>query len=126
AGKGVVVTHDRREAEKTLHDFMKNPDCSVKTEQVLIEEVITGKEVSAFALCDGKTFLPLGYACDYKRARDNDEGPNTGGMGGYAPEGWPSAAVRDFVNIHVFKPVVEGMAALGTPFTGVLFAGLMI
>jgi len=126
AGKGVVVTLDRAEAEKTLHDFMQNPQCSVKTDKILFEEVLTGKEVSAFALCDGTDFIPLGYACDYKRVGDNNIGPNTGGMGGYAPQGWPTAALRDFVNLHVFKPVVDGMAAAGTPFTGILFAGLMV
>jgi len=126
AGKGVVVTHDRAEALKTLHDFMVNPACSVKTERILLEEKITGKEVSAFALCDGKTFLPLGYACDYKRVNDNDQGPNTGGMGGYAPKGWPSDKARQFIQEHVFRPVMAGMQELKTPFKGILFAGLMI
>lgn len=126
AGKGVVVTRNRAEAEKTLYDFMQNPSCSVKTRQILIEELLDGKEVSAFAICDGKTFLPVGYVCDYKRVRDNNEGPNTGGMGGYAPQGWPSAALKDYINLHIFKPVVDGMAAEGTPFKGVLFAGLMV
>ena len=126
AGKGVVVTHDRAEAEKTLYDFMQNPACSVKTEQILIEELMTGKEVSAFAICDGKSFLPIGYACDYKRVGDNNEGPNTGGMGGYAPQGWPTAAMKDYINLHIFKPVVDGMAAEGMPFKGILFAGLMV
>ena len=126
AGKGVVVTFDRAEAEKTLHDFMQNPQCTVKTNEILFEEVLSGKEVSAFALCDGKDFIPLGYACDYKRVGDHNRGPNTGGMGGYAPQGWPTAALRDFVNLHIFKPVVDGMAAAGTPFTGILFAGLMV
>lgn len=126
AGKGVVVTKDRAEAEKTLYDFMQNPDCSVKTSEILIEELMHGKEVSAFAICDGKIFLPLGYVCDYKRVQDNNQGPNTGGMGGYAPQGWPSAAMKDYINLHIFKPVVDGMAAEGIPFKGILFAGLMV
>jgi phosphoribosylamine--glycine ligase len=126
AGKGVVVTHNRAEAFKTLHDFMMNPACSVKTKRILLEEKMTGKEVSAFALCDGKTFQTLGYACDYKRVNDNDKGPNTGGMGGYAPKGWPSDKARQFIEEHVFRPVVEGMQKRGTPFKGILFAGLMI
>lgn len=126
AGKGVVVTHDRAEAMKTLHDFMVNPACSVKSERILLEEKIFGKEVSAFALCDGKTFLPLGYACDYKRVNDNDKGPNTGGMGGYAPKGWPSDKARQFIQEHIFRPVLAGMQKRGTPFKGILFAGLMI
>jgi len=126
AGKGVVVTHDRAEAEKTLYDFMQNPACTVKTGHILLEEKLDGREVSAFAICDGKTFLPIGYACDYKRVRDNNEGPNTGGMGGYAPQGWPGAAMKDYINLHIFKPVVDGMTAEGTPFHGILFAGLMV
>lgn len=126
AGKGVVVTHDRAEAEKTLYDFMQNPACTVKTARVLFEEKLTGKEVSAFALCDGETFVELGYVCDYKRVRDHDQGPNTGGMGGYAPHGWPSAAARRFVTENIFRRVVDGMKKRGTPFKGVLFAGLMV
>lgn len=126
AGKGVVVTNDRHEALRTVHDFMINPDCSVKSARLLLEEKITGKEVSAFALCDGETFVPLGYACDYKRVNDGDQGPNTGGMGGYAPEGWPSEKARQFINDNVFKKVVAGMKEAGTPFKGILFAGLMV
>ncbi len=126
AGKGVVVTHDRAEAEKTLHDFMVNPACQVKSERILLEEKLSGREVSAFALCDGATFQPLGYVCDYKRVRDGDEGPNTGGMGGYAPKDWPSAKARRFVNEKIFASVIKGMQDRGTPFRGILFAGLMI
>lgn len=126
AGKGVVVTHDRAEAEKTLYDFMLNPACTVKTSRALFEEKLVGKEVSAFALCDGETFVELGYVCDYKRVRDHDQGPNTGGMGGYAPQGWPSPAARSFVTENVFRRVVDGMKKRGTPFRGILFAGLMV
>ena len=126
AGKGVVVTHDRHEAEKTLHDFMVNPECQVKSEHILLEEKLTGQEVSAFALCDGNTFQVLGYVCDYKRVGDGDKGPNTGGMGGYAPQGWPSAKARRFVNEKVFGPVIKGMQDRGTPYRGILFAGLMV
>lgn len=126
AGKGVVVTHDRTEALKTVHDFMENPACTVKSEMLLLEQKITGREVSAFALCDGKDFITIGYACDYKRINDGDQGPNTGGMGGYAPEGWPSAGARSFIEKYIFQSVLDGMAAAGTPYTGFLFAGLMI
>ncbi len=126
AGKGVVVTHDRKEAVQTLFDFMVNPACTVKSARILLEEKITGKEVSAFALCDGKNFTTLGFVCDYKRVRDGDQGPNTGGMGGYAPKGWPSYAARKFVETNIFQPVLDGMAKNGTPFRGILFAGLMV
>lgn len=126
AGKGVVVTSSRDVARETLHDFMENPACTVKADAVLIEQRLTGREVSAFALCDGERFVTLGYACDYKRVNDGDQGPNTGGMGGYAPQGWPSDAARAFVEKAVFAKVVAGMKKRGTPFTGILFAGLMV
>ena len=126
AGKGVVVTHDRAEALKSVHDFMVNPACTVKSERLLLEQKLSGREVSAFALCDGKAFVPLGYACDYKRVRDNDEGPNTGGMGGYAPKNWPSPEAQQFVNENIFARVMSGMKKRGIPFKGILFAGLMI
>ncbi|MEK7483003.1 MAG: phosphoribosylglycinamide synthetase C domain-containing protein, partial [Planctomycetota bacterium] len=125
-GKGVVVTHEKSVAEKTLFDFMKNPQCSVKTNKILFEEKLIGKEVSAFALCDGENFVPLGYICDYKRLQDGDLGPNTGGMGGYAPQDWPSESCKKFVNDQIFSVVLRGMQQQGTPFRGILYAGLMI
>lgn len=126
AGKGVVVTHDRAEAIATVDAFMRDLACSVKSDMLLLEQKITGREVSAFALCDGHGFVTIGYACDYKRVNDGDHGPNTGGMGGYAPENWPSPAARAFIEDHIFARVVTGMAAAGTPYCGFLFAGLMI
>lgn len=126
AGKGVVVTDSRAEALKTAEDFMTNPACTVKTKRLLVEDKLHGREVSAFAICDGKDFLTLGYACDYKRVFSGDKGPNTGGMGGYAPQGWPSESARKFIESRIFAKTLAGMAARGTPFKGVLFAGLMI
>jgi len=126
AGKGVVVTWDRQEAISTLHDFFINPDCPVNTKRVLFEKVLKGKELSAFALMDGNTFITLGYACDYKRLLDGDKGPNTGGMGCFTPKSWPSENLKQQINERVFRPVVEGMKKEGTPFKGILFAGLMI
>ncbi|MGM0422659.1 MAG: phosphoribosylamine--glycine ligase [Pseudomonadota bacterium] len=126
SGKGVVVTNDRITAEKTLYEFMVDPACTVKTEKIVIEQQLFGKEVSAFAICDGQHFVTLGYACDYKRVHDFDEGANTGGMGGYTPQGWPDAQTRKFIETEVFKKTLEGMKKDGTPFKGVLFAGLMI
>jgi phosphoribosylamine--glycine ligase len=126
AGKGVVVTSDIDKAHETLFDFMKNPDCSVKTKSILIEQKLFGKEVSAFALCDGKEFVVLGYACDYKRVGDGDTGANTGGMGGYSPKSWPSDKCKKTIENAIFSPVLKGMAEKGTPFKGILFAGLMI
>ncbi len=125
-GKGVVVTHDRREAEKVLHDFMVNPEISVKTERILIEEKLIGKEASAFALCDGENFQFLGFACDYKRLKEGDEGPNTGGMGGYSPKDWPGENVLEIVKTQIIAPILKGMQMRGHPFVGTLFVGLMI
>jgi phosphoribosylamine--glycine ligase len=125
-GKGVVVTRDRAEAIKTAHDFILNPACTVKTDRLLLEHKVKGKEVSAFALCDGDTFVQIGYACDYKRVRDNDQGPNTGGMGCYIPEGWPSESVRSFVTEGIIRRTITGMKRKGNPFKGILYVGLMI
>lgn len=126
AGKGVVVTCDREEAEKVLFDFMENPECSVKTKSILIEEKLTGKEVSAFAICDGEDYISVGYACDYKRVGDGDIGPNTGGMGGYSPKNWPSEECKKQVDEKVFEVVLRGMKERGAPFKGILFAGLFV
>ena len=129
AGKGVVVTHEREVAEKTLYDFMVNPDISVKTERILVEEKLVGREASAFALCDGSdgdNFYFLGFACDYKRLLDGDKGPNTGGMGGYYSKSWPSSTIEEEVKKQIIQPILKGMKKRGSPFKGTLFVGLMI
>ena len=125
-GKGVVVTHDRAEAESVLYDFMVNPEVSVKTGSILIEEKLVGKEASAFALCDGEDYFFLGVACDYKRVGNGDEGPNTGGMGCYSPKTWPGPVVENKVKTQIVEPMLKGMKARGTPFKGTLFVGFMV
>lgn len=125
-GKGVVVTHDRAEAEAVLYDFMVNPEVSVKTDSILIEEKLVGKEASAFALCDGDDYFFLGVACDYKRVGNGDEGPNTGGMGCYSPKTWPGPVVEEKVKTQIIEPMLKGMKARGTPFKGTLFVGFMV
>ena len=124
-GKGVVVTHNLSKAKNTIYDFLENRNCSVNTKEIVFEEMLHGKELSAFALCDGDNFVTLGYACDYKRVFDNDLGPNTGGMGGYLPQGWPSENVKKKIE-SVFKKTLDGMNKEGNPFKGFLFVGLMI
>lgn len=126
AGKGVVVTHELEEAKSTLYDFMVNPDCSVKTKRMLIEEKLVGKELSSFALCDGNEFYFLGNACDYKKLQDDDKGPNTGGMGCYRPTNWPNQNVEQKIIENVCEKVLSGMKEEGIPFKGTLFVGLMI
>ena len=125
-GKGVVVSHSFDEARDALFNFMENPECTIKSERILIEKKLTGKELSWLALCDGKNFLPLGGVCDYKRVGDGNSGPNTGGMGCYTPKSWPGKELEARINEEVMLPVLKGMEQEGSPFQGTLFAGLMI
>jgi phosphoribosylamine---glycine ligase len=116
AGKGVVVTEDREAA--LAH--------AVQCERVVIEEYLDGPEVSLFAITDGRTVLPLQPAQDFKRVGDGDAGPNTGGMGAYTPLPWaPADLVPDTVK-RVLQPTVDEMARRGTPFAGLLYAGLAL
>jgi phosphoribosylamine--glycine ligase len=116
AGKGVVVTDDRREALEH----------ALSCDRVVIEEFLDGPEVSLFAITDGQTVLPLQPAQDFKRIFDGDEGPNTGGMGAYTPLPWaPDDLVAD-VTRRVLVPTVQEMARRGTPFSGLLYAGLAL
>lgn len=120
AGKGVVVTSDRDEAiAHAAACFAKGGDA-----RVVIEEYLDGPEVSLFGITDGTTIIPLQPAQDFKRARDGDEGPNTGGMGAYSPLPWAPEGMVDEVTTRVLQPMVDAMARRGTPFIGLLYAGL--
>jgi phosphoribosylamine--glycine ligase len=114
AGKGVVVTEDRDEA--LAH--------AVACERVVIEQYLDGPEVSLFAVTDGVTVVPMLPAQDFKRVRDGGEGPNTGGMGAYTPLPWAPAGLVAEVQDRVLQPTVDEMARRGTPFSGLLYAGL--
>ncbi len=116
AGKGVVVTDDRQEAL----------DHALSCDRVVIEEFLDGPEVSLFAITDGSTVLPLQPAQDFKRALDDDEGPNTGGMGAYTPLPWAPDDLVTEVTRRVLVPTVEEMARRGSPFSGLLYAGLAL
>jgi phosphoribosylamine--glycine ligase len=116
AGKGVVVTGDRREAEAHAQG------CGT----VVIEEFLDGPEVSVFALADGEAAVPLLPAQDFKRAYDGDAGPNTGGMGAYAPLPWAPSGLADEVLNTVVRPAVAELRRRGTPYTGLLYAGLSL
>jgi len=116
AGKGVVVTASLAEAMRHAASCAK----------VVIEEYLDGPEVSLFALADGTTAVPLLPAQDFKRARDGDEGPNTGGMGAYAPLPWAPAGLADEVMSTVIMPAIETMRGRGTPYSGLLYAGLAL
>jgi phosphoribosylamine---glycine ligase len=121
AGKGVVVTDNRAQALAHAVQCLAKPDGCI-----VVEEFLDGPEVSLFCLTDGTTVLPLAPAQDFKRAADNDEGPNTGGMGAYSPLDWaPASLVKDIVD-RVAQPTVDEMRRRGTPFVGVLYVGLAL
>lgn len=125
AGKGVVVAMTLEEAEAAVKACFDGSFGAAGAE-VVIEEFLTGEEASFFVLSDGKTALPLVAAQDHKRAFDGDEGPNTGGMGAYTPAPVASDAVIARTMDEIIRPTIETLAKRGTPFKGVLFAGLMI
>jgi phosphoribosylamine---glycine ligase len=116
AGKGVVVTSSRAGAV----------DHAAGCARVVVEEYLDGPEVSLFAITDGRSVVPLQPAQDFKRALDGDEGPNTGGMGAYTPLPWAPAGLVDEVLDRVLRPTVDEMARRGTPFSGLLYAGLAL
>ncbi|WP_193185915.1 phosphoribosylamine--glycine ligase [Nisaea sediminum] len=126
AGKGVTVAQTVNEAISALEDAMSDKAFGAAGEEVVIEECLIGEEASFFALCDGRTALPLAAAQDHKAVGDGDTGPNTGGMGAYSPAPVMDQAMIDRVMMEIVQPTVDGMAAEGMPFKGVLFAGLMI
>jgi phosphoribosylamine--glycine ligase len=124
-GKGSIVPSDIPETMEAIDTFMLSRTVGEAADKVLLEERIEGQEVSLLALVDGERVVPMVPACDYKRALDDDRGPNTGGMGGYSPPGFFSDEdVRDTV-VTVFQPVVDELRASGTPYRGCLYAGLM-
>ncbi len=125
AGKGVVVAQSLEEAEEAL-EMMFAGGLGQAGAEVVIEECMFGEEVSFFALCDGKTALPLASAQDHKRVGEGDTGPNTGGMGAYSPAPVMTSSLQDEVMATIIRPTMAAMARRGTPFTGILFAGLMV
>ena len=116
AGKGVVVTDDRQAAL----------DHALSCKRVVIEEFLEGPEISLFGISDGKTILALEPAQDFKRAFDGDQGPNTGGMGAYSPLPWAPSDIVEQTHREVLAPMIAEMAARGTPFVGLLYAGLSL
>ena len=116
AGKGVVVTRNRQEAL----------DHARACDRVVIEEFLDGPEVSLFGISDGKTIIALQPAQDFKRANDNDSGLNTGGMGAYSPLPWAPSDIIEDTHLKVLAPMIAEMAARGTPFVGLLYAGLAL
>ena len=123
AGKGVVVAESMEEAEAAVRSLL---DAAPPGGSVLLEERLAGREVSVFALVSDQAVVPLGAACDYKRLQDGDLGPNTGGMGAYAPVPWFGSAEVEAAVASIFEPIAWRMSRDGTPYRGVLYAGLML
>jgi phosphoribosylamine--glycine ligase len=126
AGKGVVVALTTTEAHDAVDAMLGDGSLGAAGARVVIEECLLGEEASFIILCDGKNIFPLATSQDHKRLQDADQGPNTGGMGAYSPAPVVSAAIHARVMREVITPTIEGMKADGIPFTGFLYAGLMI
>ena len=125
AGKGVVVAMTLAEAEAAIA-MMFEGSFGAAGAEVVIEEFLPGREISFFALCDGDTALALASAQDHKRVFDHDQGPNTGGMGAYSPTPLVTPEIHAEIMANIILPTVAGMKARGTPFRGVLYAGVML
>ncbi|EKO3667012.1 phosphoribosylamine--glycine ligase [Vibrio metschnikovii] len=126
AGKGVIVAMTLQEAEDAIQDMLADNSFGEAGSRVVIEEFLDGEEASFIVMVDGKNVLPMATSQDHKRVGDADTGPNTGGMGAYSPAPVVTQDVHDRVMREVIYPTVRGMAAEGNPYTGFLYAGLMI
>lgn len=126
AGKGVVVAQTVEEAQAAVDSMLTEGGFGAAGASIVVEECLVGPELSFFALCDGETALPLATARDHKRAFDNDEGPNTGGMGAVSPHPLATPELEARIMDEIVQPTLTAMEAEGTPFRGILFAGLML
>ena len=125
-GKGVVIATTRHQAQQAIVDSMEKAVFGKAGKQVLIEQFLDGEELTIMAFTDGKTVVPMPPAQDHKRVGDGDTGLNTGGMGAYCPAPLGTTEIQDRVRREVLQPMVDAMARLGSPFQGVLYAGLMV
>ena len=126
AGKGVLVCSSVTEAKDALHRLMVEGAFGAAGRRVVVEERMTGREISVLAFCDGQTVIPMPVARDHKRAFDGDAGPNTGGMGAFTPAPDVDPALVELALQDALLPAVAGLAAEGMPYVGVLYAGLML
>jgi phosphoribosylamine--glycine ligase len=126
AGKGVIVAMTVAEAEAAVQDMLAGNAFGDAGHRVVIEEFLDGEEASFIVMADGRHILPMATSQDHKRVGDGDSGPNTGGMGAYSPAPVVTPAIHDRIMAEVIRPTVDGMAAEGLPYTGFLYAGLMI
>ncbi len=125
-GKGVLICNDHDEAAKGIKTIMQDKQFGSAGDRIVIEEFLTGREVSVLCYCDGKTIKPMTSAQDHKRAKDNDEGLNTGGMGTFSPSPFYDDEAREFCEKYVFQPTIDAMAEEGREFKGILFVGLIL
>ena len=125
AGKGVVVAKTLKEAETAINSLLPKAIGPIRAE-IVVEEFLEGEEISFFALCDGKVAMPFSSAQDHKRAGEGDKGPNTGGMGAYSPSTIMTPELSQRIMREIIMPTLRGMRKRGSPFRGVLFAGLIV
>jgi phosphoribosylamine--glycine ligase len=126
AGKGVIIAQSKDEAKQTVADMLSGSSFGDAGKRVIVEEFLDGYELSMFAICDGKDFVLLPAAQDHKRVGDGDTGPNTGGMGAYAPTPLVNDEIYEKVKTRVIRPTLEGMQKENAPYEGVLFIGIMV
>jgi phosphoribosylamine--glycine ligase len=126
AGKGVIIAQSEAEAETAVHDMLAGNAFGEAGHRVVVEEHLEGEEASFIVMADGENILPLASSQDHKAAGDGDTGPNTGGMGAYSPAPVVDEAMHARIMAEVIRPTVAGMATDGNPFTGFLYAGVMI
>ncbi len=126
AGKGVIIAQTVKEAEDAVKDMLSGNAFGEAGHEVVVEEFMDGEELSFFALADGRSVLFMGSAQDHKRVGDGDTGPNTGGMGAYSPAHLMNDALHEKIMNRIITPTIEGMAKDGHPYTGILYAGIMV
>jgi phosphoribosylamine--glycine ligase len=126
AGKGVIIAQSAYEAILSLRSMMEEKEFGASGDKVVVEEYLAGREMSVFAFTDGVNVSPPVTACDYKRVYDDNKGPNTGGMGSFSPPDFYTNALDERVMREIMRPTIEALATEGSPYSGVLYGGLMI
>ena len=126
AGKGVVIAQTKEEAQRTAEEMLSGKMLGDAGSQVVLEEFLKGEELSFLVMSDGERVVPLVGSQDHKRVFDNDQGPNTGGMGAYSTDQMLDAQMREWLITHIARPVVEGMRAEGAAYKGILYCGIMM
>ena len=125
-GKGVLICNTLEEAKAGVKEIMEDKKFGSAGNTMVIEEFMTGREVSVLSFVDGKTIKPMTSAQDHKRAKDGDQGLNTGGMGTFSPSPFYTREIDEYCRKHIYQPTVDAMAAEGRPFVGIIFFGLML